>query len=183
MRQALLVVDYSNDFVAGDGALTAGEPARDIEGAVAGKIDDAMAEGTPVFFMMDIHYDNDTLHPENELFPPHNIAGTEGRDLYGRVKEKYDAHKDRDDVFFIDKTRYSAFTGTNLHQLLRERRIESVIITGVCTDICVLHTAVEAYNLGYDIIVPESCVATFNPDAHTVALDHFKNILGADVQP
>lgn len=38
--------------------------------------------------------------------------------------------------------------------LLRERSINQVKIVGVCTDICVLHTAISAYNLGYKISVP-----------------------------
>jgi hypothetical protein len=35
--------------------------------------------------MMDLHYENDNYHPESKLFPPHNIAGTSGRQLYGTV--------------------------------------------------------------------------------------------------
>ena len=46
----------------------------------------------------------------------------------------------------MDKTRYSAFAGTDLEMKLRERGIEEVHLVGVCTDICVLHTAVDAYN-------------------------------------
>lgn len=81
----------------------------------------------------------------------------------------------------MDKTRYSSFAGTNLLQLLRERKIEEVHIIGVCTDICVLHTAVDAYNLGFSIVVHEDAVVSFNEVGHKWALDHFKNTLGATV--
>ena len=53
----------------------------------------------------------------------------------------------------MDKTRYSAFAGTDLEMKLRERGIEEVHLVGVCTDICVLHTAVDAYNKGFKIVV------------------------------
>ncbi|MCD2137471.1 cysteine hydrolase family protein [Salinicoccus halitifaciens] len=183
MNKALLVIDYSYDFVAPDGKLTAGEPAMAIEGNIAGRIDAAVRDGEFVFFMMDLHFENDTYHPEYKLFPPHNIDGTPGRELYGEVLEKYREIESQENVFFLDKTRYSAFSGTRLHQLLQERRVDTVVLTGVVTDICIMHTAVDAYNLGYDIIVPESCVASFNPEAHTESLKHFQNSLGAVIEP
>ena len=58
----------------------------------------------------------------------------------------------------------------------------SAIISGVCTDICVLHTAISAYNLGYKISVPAEGVASFNQKGHEWALAHFKNSLGAEVE-
>ncbi|WP_411842363.1 cysteine hydrolase family protein [Salinicoccus sp. HZC-1] len=182
MSEALLVIDYSYDFAAPDGRLTAGIPAREIEEELVQKIKSASDANKPVFFMMDLHQEGDPHHPESALFPPHNIAGTRGRELYGRVKRIYEEIKDLGHVFFIDKTRYSAFAGTNLDQLLRERNIDTVVLTGLVTDICILHTAVDAYNKGYKIKVPASCVASFNPEGHTFALEHFKNSLGATVE-
>src|SRR5699024_5276158 len=80
-----------------------------------------------------------------------------------------------------EKTRYSAFTGTNLELKLRERQIEELYLVGVCTDICILHTAIDAYNKGFKIVIPENCVASFDQGAHEWALSHFNNILGAQV--
>ena len=68
---------------------------------------------------------------------------------------------------------------TDLDIRLRERGINTVILTGVLTDICVLHTAVDAYNLGYHIEVVEPAVASLTPENHQFALAHFKNTLGA----
>lgn len=181
MKQALIVIDYSYDFVAPDGLLTAGEPAQAIEPNIVDAINKATRDNTPIFFMMDIHRENDPHHPETALFPPHNIEGSSGRDLYGRVGARYDEIKDMDNVFFIDKTRYSSFVGTNLDTLLRERNIDTVVLAGVVTDICILHTAIGAYNLGFDIHVLENCVTSFNMDGHKVALDHMKNSLGAQI--
>ncbi|KAA1037720.1 cysteine hydrolase [Macrococcus equipercicus] len=181
MEKALLIVDYSYDFVADDGKLTCGRPGQSIDRAIADKFNDYVAAARPVFIMMDLHHDNDPYHPETKLFPPHNIAGTPGRELYGRVKEVYDANKDNPLVIWIDKTRYSAFAGTNLHQLLAERCIQSIEITGVCTDICVFHTAVDGYNLGYDMTVDAAAVQSFNEEGHRYALSHFRNTLGMTV--
>ena len=52
---------------------------------------------------------------------------------------------------------------------------------GVCTDICVLHTAADAPNRDYPVEMPTDCVATFDPDAHRWALQHMEKILGASL--
>ncbi|HAZ39372.1 MAG TPA: isochorismatase, partial [Exiguobacterium sp.] len=99
-----------------------------------------------------------------------------GRDLFGKV-----AAMARVADHVIDKTRYSAFAVTDLDLRLRERGIREVHLVGVCTDICVLHTAVDAYNLGYHIVVHADAVASFNATGHDWALTHFKQSIGAEV--
>ncbi|MDR3301228.1 MAG: cysteine hydrolase, partial [Spirochaetaceae bacterium] len=80
-----------------------------------------------------------------------------------------------------DKLRYSAFAGTCLDLKLRERGVRDVYLVGVCSDICVLHAAVDAYNLGYTLHVYEKGVASFYPEGHAFALQHCKNTLGAEI--
>ena len=179
MKKALLVVDYTVDFVADDGKLTCGKPGQAIEGAICSLTEKFLENGDFVVFPVDLHEENDRLHPEQKLFPPHNIRGTEGRNLYGRLKPLYEANTEK--ILWMDKTRYSAFAGTNLEILLRERKIEELHIVGVCTDICVLHTAVDAYNKGFEIAIHKDAVASFDQDGHNWALRHFANTLGAQV--
>ena len=179
MKKALIVIDYTYDFVADDGKLTCGKPGQAIENNISTLIEQFIEQNDVVVFANDLHVENDPYHPESKLFPPHNIVGTKGRELYGSVKELYETYKDR--VISFDKTRYSAFAGTNLDILLRERNVEEVILVGVCTDICILHTAVDSYNLGYKITIPEHAVASFNEIGHKWALGHFKSCLGASI--
>lgn len=180
MKEALLVVDYTVDFVADDGALTCGKPGQEIEQKIVSLCEEFVQQNKVVVFPVDLHYRNDTYHPETALFPPHNIEGTPGRDLYGSLDDFYEKYKAH--IYYMDKRRYSSFAGTNLDQYLREREITTVHIVGVCTDICVLHTAVDAYNLGYDIVIHEEAVASFDPQGHEWALRHFKNTLGAEIK-
>lgn len=175
--KALLVVDYTIDFV--NGKLPAGEPAIAIEPYIAKLTEQFIDNGDFVVMSVDVHDENDPYHPESRLFPPHNIRGTEGRHLYGALKDVYEKHANH--IVWMDKTRYSAFCGTNLELLLREREIKEVHIVGICTDICVLHTAIDAYNKGFAITVYEGGVATFNPGGQGWALQHFENVLGAEV--
>lgn len=178
-NKALLIIDYTYDFVADDGKLTCGAPGQAIETTIASLIKEFLNENDTVIFANDLHYEGDTLHPETKLFPPHNIVGTPGRELYGAVKTIYEENKSR--CISIDKIRYSAFAGTTLGILLKERQIDELYLVGVCTDICILHTAVDAYNAGFHMVVPKDGVASFNAAGHDWALGHFADSLGVKV--
>lgn len=177
--RGLVVIDYTNDFVATNGALTTEQAGQAIEQALV-EVTEAFVEHQDFVVMaVDRHDAEDHYHPENKLFPPHNLIATPGRQLYGRLADYYQDHTEQ--IYWLDKRHYSAFCGTDLDVRLRERRITELHLVGVCTDICVLHTAVDAYNLGYDIVIHEQAVASFDPQGHEWALRHFKNTLGAQV--
>lgn len=181
MKRGLIHVDYTHDFVAEDGKLTCGKPGQEIEDNVLALTKAFVEAGDFVAFTIDLHKENDSYHPETKLFPAHNIANTVGRQFYGQLESYYQTIKEQAHVHYFDKTRYSAFVGTDLELKLRERGIEEVHIIGVCTDICVLHTAVDAYNKGFNIVVYKDAVASFNQQGHNWALEHFQSVLGAKV--
>lgn len=180
-KRALINIDYTVDFVASDGALTCGEPGQLLEQVNVGLTKEFILNGEFTVFAIDVHERGDVYHPETKLFPPHNIRNTKGRDLFGALKPLYEAHKEQDHVYYIDKTRYSAFAGSDLELKLRERGITELHLIGVCTDICVLHTAVDAYNKGFEVVIHKNAVASFNQTGHEWALGHFEHTLGATV--
>lgn len=175
--KAIIIIDYTVDFVVGK--LPCGEPGVAIEARICEITEQFLAQQDFVVMAVDLHDEQDPFHPETKLFPPHNIRGTAGRDLYGRLKTVHERNKNT--IYWMDKTRYSAFCGTELELNLRARGIHELHLIGVCTDICVLHTAVDAYNKGFDIVVHEDAVASFNQTGHEWALQHFQNTLGAKV--
>ena len=181
MTKALLIIDYTNDFIADDGALTCGKPGQAIEGHILELADEFYQNGDYVIFPTDGHT-HDKFSPEYKLFPPHNIIGTSGQELYGKVGQWFQQNQTDSHVYKFNKNRYSAFQNTNLDNYLRERRINEVWICGVCTDICVLHTAISAYNRDYQIVIPQKAVATFSTLGAKWAMGHFKNVLGATVR-
>ncbi|WP_342512032.1 isochorismatase family cysteine hydrolase [Sporosarcina sp. FSL K6-1522] len=181
MKKALLNIDYTYDFVAPEGKLTCGEPGQQLLPYICDLTKTFIDNNELVVFLIDVHKEHDPYHPESKLFPLHNIEHTAGRELYGELNTLYQANEANDAVLWIDKTRYSAFAGTNLDLTLRERGITELHLVGVCTDICILHTAVDAYNKGYKIVIHERGVASFNQAGHDWALGHFANTLGAEV--
>lgn len=179
MKRALINIDYTYDFIADDGALTCGKPGQDIHDYILEVNQSFDQAGDYIIMAVDRHELDDLFHPETLLFPAHNIAGTKGRQLYGDLEKFYQERSSQTNFLYFDKTRYSAFAGTELDLRLRERDIKEIHLVGVCTDICILHTAVDAYNLGYQPIVHQRGVASFNQAGHDWALNHFKTCLNA----
>ena len=179
LKKALLVIDYTEDFVALDGALTCGEPGVELEGYITSLTKKFLDGEHFVVMPVDVHDIDDPYHPETKQFPPHNIRGTEGRNLYGSLQQLYERNQEK--IHWMDKTRFSAFAGTDLELLLRARGITELHLVGVCTDICILHTSVDAYNQGFNIVIHERGVASFDPVGHEWALRHFENTLGAKI--
>ncbi|KOY74941.1 Nicotinamidase [Apilactobacillus kunkeei] len=181
-NEALLIIDYTNDFVDDNGKLTIGKPGQVLVDYIVDLAEEFRQSGKWVILPTDLHQENNPYHPETKLFPPHNLKDTWGRDFYGKLNDWYNDHKDEEKVYMYDKTRYSAFAGTDLDLRLRERKIDTLHLVGVCTDICVLHTAISAYNLHYDVVVHEKGVAGLTQAGHGFALSHFKGSLGATVK-
>ena len=180
MKQALIVIDFVNDFVDDKGSLTCGAPAQKIDGNIAKIVKDYADKGEFIVIANDAHKADDKYSPESGFFPAHCIKGTWGAEVYGKTLKALEKVSEKQKLT-VEKQRYSAFCGTNLDLKLRERKVDTVCLTGVCTDICVLHAAIDAYNLGYKVRVLESAVASFDGEAHKFALKHMKNVLGAEV--
>ena len=79
----------------------------------------------------------------------------------------------------IPKKRYSGFFGTSLEEKLKVLKPEKLIICGVATNICVMHTTADARNRDYEVEIPVNCVASFDDAAHSFALNHIEKVLGA----
>jgi nicotinamidase-related amidase len=77
----------------------------------------------------------------------------------------------------VEKQRSSAFIGTHLDLLLRSNHIQSVIVTGVVTQGCVMATASSALLHDYYVTVVSDCVASSKKELHDAALLLLKNTL------
>ena len=75
-----------------------------------------------------------------------------------------------DHELVIDKNASSPFNGTGIDQLLRNMNLETLVVVGMATDMCVETTARDAADRGYNVIVVEDAVATFFPEHHRAAL-------------
>jgi nicotinamidase-related amidase len=73
----------------------------------------------------------------------------------------------------VEKFGYGAFHDTNLDDLLKEREVESVLVTGTVTQICVEETARESSKRGYRTTIISDAVSSYMPDLHAAVLKNF----------
>ena len=74
----------------------------------------------------------------------------------------------------IDKPGKGAFYATDLQSILHNRGIETLIVTGVTTEVCVHTTVREANDRGYRCIVPSDCCGSYFPEFHEMGLRMIK---------
>ena len=95
------------------------------------------------------------------------IRGEPGHDI---VPELYP----REGEPIVDKPGKGAFYATDLHLILQDRRVQSLIVCGVTTEVCVHTTVREANDRGYRCIVPADCCGSYFPEFHEVGLKMIK---------
>ncbi|HZZ59775.1 MAG TPA: cysteine hydrolase [Roseiarcus sp.] len=95
------------------------------------------------------------------------VRGEEGHDI---IKELYP--KSGEPV--IDKPGKGSFHATDLHQILLDRKIKTLVVCGVTTEVCVHTTVREANDRGYECVVLSDCVASYFPEFQRVALEMIK---------
>lgn len=178
MKEALLIVDMSNDFVANDGSLTVGENAQKIVPEIVRLANEFIEKDQIVAICMDAHREDDEHF---ELWPPHNIKGTKGQELYGELYDWYKEHQHLESVLYIPKTEYDAFFETNLEEELKKRKVTTVHITGACTDICDFLTAYGAYARGFKTVTYQNATATFTNN-HEVFLKQMNAIFKTEIR-
>jgi nicotinamidase-related amidase len=70
----------------------------------------------------------------------------------------------------VERARLSAFSGTGLAGLLRERQVTTVVVSGVATSFGVESTVRHAYDLGFDVVVASDAVTDLRAETHDHAL-------------
>jgi nicotinamidase-related amidase len=146
LRPALVVIDMLNDFI--DGALATPEAKATV--APARKVLEVFRRnGWPVIYVNDAHYPTDIEMP---LWGPHAMKGTRGAEVYGELAP-------REGEYVLEKHAYSGFFGTALDHILRSLGVDTVVLMGLDADICVRHTAADAFFRGYKVVVVRDAVA------------------------
>jgi len=168
--RALLIIDMINDFVHPRGKLFIPQ-SRDILPNLSKVVDHFRKSNEEVIFICDSHIEGDK---ETEIWGNHALEGEWGSQIVEELKPN---PRDR----IILKRRYSAFLYTDLDLYLRERGINTLYLSGVATNVCVLYTAADAFMRGYEVKVIEDCVASFSKEDHEFAIKQMREILKAEI--
>lgn len=128
--------------------------------------------GVPVIFTNDAHIKG--IDPELELWGEHGIAGTPEAQTSPELNQQ-------EGDFLVPKMRYSGFFQTHLRLLLDELGAKTLIMCGFDTNICVKHTAADAYFNGYNLVVVSDATASFLIGDHNSGLEYMNRCYAAKI--
>lgn len=161
---ALLVVDMQNDFLVPGAPVCANGGIRLVP-LIAALARDCRRIGLPVIFTKEMHRaDRSDFGIELSFEPPHCLEGSGGEEIVAGLEPQ------EGDICIEAKRRYDAFLGTDLELVLRLRGVQNLLVTGVCTDVCVISTVQHARNLDFRCFVLSDAVAGTSPQRHAAAL-------------
>lgn len=165
-HQAILVIDMLNDFITGELKC---ERAENIIPNLQRLLAGARQAGVPVIYSGDAHLPSDF---ELNVWGEHAMAGTEGAQVIPEL-----APQDGD--YEVPKRTYSAFHETGLESLLRSLDVDTVVITGIHTNICDRHTTADAFFRGFHAEVVTDGVDAFTAEEHQQGLEYLEKVYGA----
>lgn len=176
----LLVVDVQNDFVSPKGS--AAQRGDDVSSAVAivpnlvRLIEEARRVSLTVVYVKTTHSEwTDTpswIYRSSQKSGLNTCReGTWGAEFYEGISPLPSER-------VVIKHRYSAFINTDLNTVLKAKGIESVLVTGVATNVCVETTARDAYMYDYYVTMVEDCAAAYEPKLHENTLENIRRHFG-----
>jgi nicotinamidase-related amidase len=161
---ALVVVDFQGGPGPGDGDPEAFGHRTMLDKAIA-LVDGCRAKGVPVVWIQEVHKPHlrDIGRELDGSEGAHCLEGRPGTEIaYGLAPAP--------DEFHIRKRRYSSFFGTELDIVLKAYDVDSLILIGGFTDICILYTAVDAHQKDFFVNVVTDVVSGSSRQAHDDAL-------------
>lgn len=161
--QALLLIDLQNDFFVSD---TLKRRRPELVAECNRAIELAREAGVPVIEVRTVHSPDQSSWALNMLEDGQGMAleDTEGAAPIEGL--------DNADTIVVEKVRDSAFHGTRLAELLRERGITSFALCGVSTESCISMTASDAYADDFYVTLIGDATGAADPDDHQRWLEH-----------
>ncbi len=160
VKRGLIIVDMVNGFVK-EGAL-ADPTIKEIIDENVRLAKEFMESEDPVMAFRDAHTAEST---EFDSFPPHCLEGSAESELIDELKELGDYIK------VINKNSTSGMFAPGFVDYINSMgKLSEVVITGCCTDICIINLAIPLKNFfnqankAIEVIVPENAVATYHID-------------------
>jgi nicotinamidase-related amidase len=169
-KVALLLIDVINafDFEGSEGLVRAATAATPHIRALGER---ARSAGIPVIYV------NDNFGQWRSDFKG-TLAGCTRPGALGR--EVSAALAPQPDDYFVLKPGHSGFFCTALELLLDELGVETLIMAGFATNICVLHTAIDAHMRKYRVLVPVDTAGSNTEEQTHLALRHLRDVSAAE---
>ncbi|TJX65937.1 cysteine hydrolase [Soehngenia saccharolytica] len=164
-KHAILVIDMLNDFADPNGVLYCPNSRKIIP--TMQKLFDWVRErnrngndDVQLIFIQEAHRKNDA---DFKVRPVHAVKGTWGSDFIDELRPL-------DNEYIVQKRRHSAFAHTDLDLYCREEKIDTIVVTGTWTNVCVRSSASDALYYAYKVITLSDAVQSKTEEMHLSGL-------------
>jgi nicotinamidase-related amidase len=173
-KPAIILVDMLNDFVTGKLEVAR---AKSVIAPLQRLVVAARKNNVPVIYSNDAHYPQDV--EVTQKWGNHAIKGTEGAKVIPELEP--DPVKD----YIVEKRTYSGFYETGLDSLLRSlykgEGAKTVVLGGSHTQMCIRHTAADAFFRGYHIVIAKDGVEAFTAEDQEQGLKYLEYVYNAKI--
>ncbi len=171
-KTAVIVVDMQKGFCKPSGSLYS-ERSESVIEPIQDFVSKARRAGCTIVYTRDVHEEEfrTRYYDEFERWGEHCVRGTDDTEIVAELEP-------REEEKVVEKGTYSGFYSTNMEQYLQFSGVENVIVVGVLTNVCVLHTAAEAALRDYRTIVLEDCTEALEDSHKRYALNHVDWLFG-----
>jgi nicotinamidase/pyrazinamidase len=166
MKPAIIVVDMLNDTFKKDSQLPITREARQILPHLKRLLRESRKKKFPIIFACDSFLKGDFIFKGRMKI--HSLRGTKGAEVVDDLNPK------TTDII-LPKRRFSAFFKTDLDQTLRTLGVDTIVVTGVTTEVCVLTTAMDGLSHDFSAILLEDCTASRKKKFHQACLNLYRD--------
>ncbi|MEK4669220.1 cysteine hydrolase family protein [Niallia sp. FSL R7-0271] len=179
-RSALVIVDVQNDYCHKEGSLA--KQGLDVSMAeqmmpnLHRMIRACKEKNVPVIYIQTIHEDSTDSKTWVKRLKGKSQTDLCRKDTWGA--EFFQLTPDEKEDVIVVKHRYSAFINTRFDSVLRAMEIETLLMAGVSTNICVESTARDGFMLDYDVLLLSDCTGAFTREAYDMSLKTINQFFG-----
>jgi len=166
MKPAIIVVDMLKDNLKESSHNPYFQEGRAILPNLQRLLEESRKRGFPIIFACDSFLKDDFIFKGR--MKVHSLRGTKGSEVVDDLKpEPVD--------IILPKRRFSAFFKTDFDQTLRVLGLDTIIVTGMTTEVCVLMTAMDGLSHDFSVILLEDCSASQSKEFHQGCLNLYRD--------
>jgi nicotinamidase/pyrazinamidase len=166
MKPAIIVVDMLKDNLKENPRNPYLQEGRDIIPNLQRLLEESRKREFPIVFACDSFLKDDFIFKGR--MKVHSLRGTKGAEVVDELKPELA------DII-LPKRRFSAFFKTDLDQTLRTLGVDTIIVTGITTEVCVLMTVMDGLSHDFSVIILEDCSASRKKEFHQGCLNLYRN--------
>ena len=166
MKPAIIVVDMLKDNLKESSRNPYFQEGRAIIPNLQRLLEEGRERGFPIVFACDSFLEGDFIF--RGRMKVHSLRGTKGAEVVDDLKPE------STDII-LPKRRFSAFFKTDLDQTLRVLGVDTIVVTGITTEVCVLMTVMDGLSHDFSVILVEDCSASRSKEFHQGCLNLYRD--------